>query len=145
MKTKHFLGTSALLAAAMLSSGCGLFRVRPQKFPPYTTSSGLTVLDLVIPLGTGIEVGQRATIHYEARLENGEVFDSSYELGRPVTFLVGANEVPAGLDEGVVGMTLGGRRRLTLPPELAYGPAGVPGRVPPGSPVVFELELLGIE
>ncbi|MCZ6597973.1 MAG: FKBP-type peptidyl-prolyl cis-trans isomerase [Planctomycetota bacterium] len=143
------MGGRLLLAAvpALLGLGsCSLFRPKPPTYDPIVTASGLEIQDLVVP-----EIGERTAasgdeiaIHYEGRLQDGTVFDSSYTRGEPIEFELGAGQVPAGLDEGIVGMRVFGRRRLTVPPHLGYGAEGVPDRVPPNAVLVFELELLEI-
>jgi len=108
------------------------------------TASGLYYQDLLV--GTGAEVTSGATIavHYEGWLVDGTKFDSSRERGEPFTFTAGAGSVIDGWDEGVIGMHVGGLRRLVLPSHLAYGSRGV-GPIPPNSPLVFEIEVLAIQ
>ena len=97
--------------------------------------------------GTGNEAlrGKLVTVHYKGSFESGEVFDSSIERGVPFTFNLGEGEVIQGWDLGVTGMKVGGKRKLTIPPELAYGDRGVPGAIPPNSTLIFEVELLKVE
>jgi FKBP-type peptidyl-prolyl cis-trans isomerase len=133
---------AALLLGAL--SGCSLlFPDHPPEYEPATLASGLVVQDVVVPrTGPRAKTGDRVTINYEGRLESGEVFDSSYDRGVPITFELGAGEVPAGLDLGLVGLRVNGKRRLTVPSELGYGAEGVEGVVPPDSTLLFELELI---
>ena len=100
------------------------------------------VIDLLKPKGEGVVVGQDVSVHYTASLRTGVEFDSSHNLGAPIEFTAGLGQVPAGFDEGVLGMTLGAQREVTVPPELAYGEAGVPGLVPPDAAITFFLELM---
>ena len=85
------------------------------------------------------------TVNYKGTFEDGEVFDSSYDRGVPFTFNLGAKEVIRGWDEGVSGMKVGGKRKLTIPSSLGYGEQGIPGAIPPNSTLVFEVELLKVE
>ena len=96
-------------------------------------------------VGTGDEArtGQRVEVHYTGFLADGKQFDSS-RGGGPFTFKLGAGQVIKGWDQGVVGMRVGGKRRLIIPPELAYGMRGYPGVIPAQATLVFEVELLRI-
>ena len=92
----------------------------------------LVILDLVVGSGATAVVGDDATVHYIGTLEDGTRFDSSYDRGEPFTFRIGAGQVIAGWDQGVPGMRVGGKRRLTIPPALGYGSRAV-GPIPPNS------------
>ncbi len=83
-------------------------------------------------------------VHYTGWLTTGAKFDSSLDRGKPFSFKLGAGQVIKGWDQGVVGMRVGGKRRLTIPSHLAYGDRGFPGAIPPGATLVFEVELLGV-
>ena len=104
--------------------------------------SGLYYEDVTVGGGPAAEPGDSVTVHYTGWLPDGEEFDSSRGGGDPFTFVLGAGEVVEGWDEGVAGMEVGGRRRLVIPPELAYGEAGAGGVIPPNATLVFEVELL---
>ena len=94
--------------------------------------------------GAVAETGTRVSVHYEGRLEDGEVFDASRPRGQPFAFTIGAGQVIRGWEEGVAGMKIGETRRLTIPPELGYGPAGAGGVIPPNATLIFEIELLDV-
>jgi peptidylprolyl isomerase len=100
--------------------------------------------DLTAGTGAAAKKGQRLRVHYVGKLTNGSTFDTS--VGRqPFTFTLGGGQVIKGWDEGLVGMKVGGKRRLVIPPDLGYGASGVPPTIPPNATLVFEIELLGIE
>jgi len=105
--------------------------------------SGLYVQDLVVGEGARADSGDIARVHYAGWLPTGTEFDSSRE-GAPLEIALGYGRVIAGWDQGVVGMRVGGRRRLVVPPALGYGAAGR-GRIPANTTLVFEVELLGVE
>lgn len=98
-------------------------------------------------LGDGVEVksGDTIVIHYTGTLENGQKFDSSLDRGQPFETQIGVGQVIKGWDQGVIGMKVGGKRKLTIPPDLAYGEKGKPEAIPPNSTLIFELELLEIK
>ena len=109
-----------------------------------TTASGLIIEELVAGDGTEASSGQRVTVHYTGWLTSGRKFDSSKDRNSPFAFNLGAGEVISGWDEGVAGMKIGGKRKLTLPPELGYGARGAGGVIPPNATLVFEVELLEV-
>ncbi len=95
--------------------------------------------------GEQIVVGQTAVVHYTGTLTDGSVFDSSVTRGVPFRFTLGAGMVISGWDQGVLGMRVGEKIRLTLPPEFAYGAGGYPPVIPPAATLLFDIELVGIE
>lgn len=108
------------------------------------TPSGLRYQDLAQGDGATATAGKSVTVHYTGWLPNGEKFDSSRDRNEPFSFTLGAGQVIAGWDEGVAGMKVGGRRKLVIPPDLAYGTAGAPPDIPPGATLVFDVELLNV-
>lgn len=110
-----------------------------------TTASGLKYEDLVVGTGATPKAGQTCSVHYIGWLTNGSKFDSSRDRGTPFTFPIGQGSVIKGWDEGVMGMKVGGKRKLWVPPAMAYGADGYPPVIPPNSELVFEVELLGVQ
>ncbi len=113
--------------------------------PATTTASGLVIEDLIIGEGALAQSGHSATVHYTGWLTDGTKFDSSKDRNDPFAFGLGRREVIAGWDEGVQGMRVGGRRKLTIPPALGYGARGAGGIIPPNATLVFEVDLLGVD
>jgi FKBP-type peptidyl-prolyl cis-trans isomerase len=107
-------------------------------------SEALKIDELAAGDGESARRGQRVSVHYTGWLTDGKKFDSSLDRGQPFVFTLGAGEVILGWDDGVAGMQVGGKRRLTVPPELGYGRRGIRGVIPPNATLVFEVELLGI-
>jgi len=105
----------------------------------------LIIEDLVIGTGPEVKSGDSISIHYLGTLQDGSKFDSSYDRGHPFQTEIGTGQVIKGWDEGVVGMKVGGKRKLTIPFDLAYGEYGIPGVIPPRSRLIFEVELLNIK
>lgn len=110
-----------------------------------TSASGLQYQDLVVGTGATVKAGDTVSVHYTGWLEDGTKFDSSLDRNEPFDFTVGAGMVIKGWDEGLVGMKVGGKRKLVIPANLAYGDAGAGGVIPPNATLVFEVELLAIK
>jgi FKBP-type peptidyl-prolyl cis-trans isomerase len=108
------------------------------------TETGLTIEDLRVGTGAEAKAGDTVTVHYVGTLPDGAKFDSSRDRGTPFEFKLGAGQVLKGWDEGVVGMKIGGLRRLTIPPRLGYGARGAAGVIPSNATLVFEVELLEV-
>ncbi len=109
-----------------------------------TTPSGLKYIDQVVGTGEVAVAGKTANVHYTGWLENGKKFDSSVDRGQPFSFPLGTGRVIKGWDEGVQGMKVGGKRKLTIPSDLGYGSRGAGGVIPPNATLIFDVELLGV-
>ena len=112
----------------------------------------LQITDVVEGTGAVAEAGQIAVVHYtgwlydpQAEDNKGQKFDSSVDRGEPFSFPLGAGRVIRGWDQGVAGMKVGGKRRLVIPPDLAYGDRGAGGVIPPGATLVFDVELIELK
>jgi FKBP-type peptidyl-prolyl cis-trans isomerase len=111
-----------------------------------TMPNGLKYQDLTVGTGAEATAGKKVSVHYTGWLTNGTKFDSSVDRGQPFQFTLGAHEVISGWDQGVAGMKVGGKRKLTIPPDLGYGAAGTPGGpIPPNATLVFDVELLDVK
>ena len=117
---------------------------QPPNAQEITTSSGLKYVDQVVGTGELAVAGKTANVHYTGWLENGKKFDSSVDRGQPFSFPLGAGRVIKGWDEGVQGMKVGGKRKLTIPSDLGYGSRGAGGVIPPNATLIFDVELLGV-
>ena len=111
----------------------------------YPSATELQRDDLVVGDGDEAVAGKSVTVHYTGWLTDGTKFDSSLDRDEPFSFMPGAGRVIPGWDEGVQGMKVGGKRRLTIPPEMAYGAQGAGGVIPPNATLIFEIELLAVE
>ena len=105
---------------------------------------GLEIQDLKVGDGAEAVKGKKVSVHYTGWLTNGTKFDSSKDRRDPFAFNLGKGQVIKGWDEGVQGMKVGGKRKLTIPPALGYGSRGAGGVIPPNATLVFEVELLGV-
>ena len=125
-----------------LLSGVSLSEAEGEK--SIETSSGLQYLDLVKGVGREAHAGETASVHYTGWLKDGSKFDSSLDRGQPFQFRLGAGRVIKGWDEGVVGMNIGSKRKLIIPPHLGYGKRGAGRVIPPNATLIFEVELLDL-
>jgi len=159
---------TAVVAIVLLSAGFLVFHKSGEKMPdssntnsPQASSSaestaspsvattsalpsGFKIEDVQVGNGAEVKRGDTVTINYKGTLTNGIKFDSSYDRGTPFTTQIGVGQVIKGWDLGVVGMKVGGKRRLTIPPDLAYGNRDIPG-IPANSTLIFELELIAVK
>ena len=110
---------------------------------------GLKYTDTKTGDGATAKAGNKVSVHYTGWVSDngakGKKFDSSVDRGQPFQFTLGAKQVIAGWDEGVAGMKVGGKRTLTIPPELGYGSRGAPGAIPPNATLIFDVELLQVQ
>lgn len=110
-----------------------------------TSPEGLVVEDKVVGTGDEAVAGKTVFVDYVGTLENGTKFDSSYDRGEPIEFVLGTGRVIKGWDMGIAGMKVGGKRRLVIPADLAYGNRAVGGVIPANAVLVFEVELVGVK
>jgi FKBP-type peptidyl-prolyl cis-trans isomerase FkpA len=108
------------------------------------TASGLTIEELEPGAGDEAKAGHKVSVHYTGWLTSGTKFDSSHDRKEAFSFSLGRGQVIRGWDEGVQGMKVGGKRKLTIPPELGYGARGAGGVIPPNATLVFEVQLLKV-
>jgi peptidylprolyl isomerase len=109
-----------------------------------TTASGLKYTDVKVGSGASPVKGKQVKVHYTGTLENGKKFDSSVDRNEPFSFVIGVGQVIPGWDEGVMGMKVGGKRKLIIPSKLGYGAAGAGGVIPPNATLLFDVELLDV-
>lgn len=105
----------------------------------------MIIEDIKIGAGTEAKIGNTVSVQYTGTLLDGKKFDSSYDHGQPFSFTLGKGQVIQGWDQGVLGMKVGGKRKLTIPPSLAYGERSMGNLIPANSTLVFEIELLGVK
>jgi FKBP-type peptidyl-prolyl cis-trans isomerase len=140
-RQRILLGALVLFILVMI----GLFAYQRLSQPEQdTTESGLVIEDLVVGQGPAAKAGDTVSVHYTGTLVSGQKFDSSLDRGAPFSFTLGQGDVIQGWDEGVVGMKVGGKRKLIIPSELAYGAQGAGNVIPPNATLIFEIELLEI-
>ncbi|HEX8979821.1 MAG TPA: FKBP-type peptidyl-prolyl cis-trans isomerase [Parasulfuritortus sp.] len=104
----------------------------------------LIIEEITVGEGDEAQAGQTVSVHYTGWLTDGTKFDSSKDRNEPFDFPLGRGYVIQGWDKGVAGMKVGGRRKLTIPPEMGYGARGAGGVIPPNATLVFEVELLAV-
>ena len=109
------------------------------------TPSGLKYIDVIVGTGPSPEKGQQVTVHYTGTFPDGRKFDSSVDRNSPFSFTIGRGQVIKGWDEGVMSMKVGGKRKLIIPAQLAYGERGASNVIPPNAILHFDVELLGVK
>jgi FKBP-type peptidyl-prolyl cis-trans isomerase len=139
----------AVLALAITAAAPPLGRMDAATNQVIEMPNGLKYTDTKTGDGATATPGNKVSVHYTGWLYNngakGSKFDSSVDRGQPFQFTLGAHQVIAGWDEGVAGMKVGGKRTLTIPPELGYGARGAGGVIPPNATLIFDVELLGVQ
>ena len=131
------LAVVVVVVATASIAGCG-------RKGTVKTVGGVSIEDLKVGSGATATAGKTVSAHYTGKFPDGTKFDSSYDSGAPVEFPLGAGKVIKGWDIGIEGMRVGGKRKLTIPPELAYGARGN-GPIPPNAKVVFDVELMAVK
>jgi FKBP-type peptidyl-prolyl cis-trans isomerase FkpA len=148
------IALAVLVGAALLVTACMKKETKDESAAPQaavgaeklvTTSSGLQYQVLQEGTGAVAKAGQRVSVHYTGWLTDGKKFDSSVDRGQPFQFALGAGQVIRGWDEGVAGMKIGEKRKLTIPSNLGYGANGAGAVIPPNATLVFDVELLGVQ
>jgi FKBP-type peptidyl-prolyl cis-trans isomerase len=112
---------------------------------PVTTGSGLQYWDIKVGTGAVAGASKKVKVYYTGWLLDGKEFDSSLDAGEPIEFELGTGQVIKGWDQGIVGMKVGGKRQLRIPPELGYGAHGAGSAIPPNSTLIFDVELVGVK
>lgn len=135
----------AMSAQAAETKKSGKDHAKAAETKGLTQVTELKIEDMKVGTGTEAKSGKQVKVHYTGWLTDGKKFDSSVDRGQPFQFALGAGMVIKGWDQGVSGMKVGGKRKLTIPSDLAYGPRGAGGLIPPNATLVFEVELLGVE
>jgi peptidylprolyl isomerase len=110
-----------------------------------TLPGGLVITDVTVGSGAAVKSGDTVRVHYVGTLTDGTQFDSSRKTGQPFEFEVGRGLVIKGWDQGLMGMKVGGRRKLTIPPDLGYGERGAGAVIPPRATLLFDIELLSVK
>lgn len=135
-----------ILIVSLLGAAAAVLQAAQEKTPVMmVTPSGLRYADLKIGEGAEAEEGKILEVNYTGWLREGRVkFDSTLDTQRPLTLRLGAGDVIKGLDEGLAGMKVGGKRKLIVPPELGFGKEGGGGVIPPNATLIYEVELLAV-
>lgn len=144
--------TTGFVIVASLLGACSSPNADTQKNAIYapavsidtTFANGLVLRDIELGTGAPIDSGDYFTAHYTGYLSNGEIFDSSFDRGMPITFRLGVGQVLQAWEKGIIGMRSGGKRIIIAPPELAYGATGITDIIPPNDTLRFEVELVSV-
>ena len=155
---RNYLFVTIFLGILIVAGGIYIFATKSKTSGVYSSASPsatiegspnmndqLKIEDEVVGTGAEAVSGKKVTVNYLGTLSDGTKFDSSYDRGTPFSFNLGAGEVIKGWDQGVAGMKVGGKRKLTIPPSLGYGAAGAGGVIPGNATLIFEVELLKVE
>lgn len=150
MKKKILIGIVVLIAIGIiytLTSGRKEENMSQTQNPntQASPSAELKIEDLKEGTGSAVQAGDNITINYKGTLLDGTKFDSSYDRNEPFQTQIGVGQVIKGWDEGIIGMKVGGKRKLTIPSDLGYGERGAGGVIPPNATLIFDLELLEIK
>jgi peptidylprolyl isomerase len=141
-KTTAPTGTPAATPAQTPQTGGGPPPVSAQAT---VTASGLKIIEIKVGTGAEAQKGQTVSVHYTGWLADGTKFDSSLDRGEPLSFTLGVGQMIPGFDEGVLGMKVGGERRLIIPPDLAYGAQGRPPLIPANAELTFDVQLVSAQ
>ena len=144
MKNTVLIALGVLTLSTLIIAGCTKKQATTDGAAP-TSVSELKIEDTTAGTGAEAKKGMQVSVHYTGWLTDGKKFDSSLDRGVPFKFQLGVGQVIKGWDEGVVGMKVGGKRKLTIPSDMAYGERGAGNVIPPNSTLVFEVELLEVQ
>lgn len=140
-----FFGNYIFGGAKNVSSGAtATQKAQEANVASAVTTNAIRIDEISAGTGQAVKAGDTISVHYIGALAGGGIFDSSYDRGQPISFVVGAGQLIKGFDQGVVGMQVGGKRKITIPPELGYGTEQI-GPIPPNSTLVFEVELVSVK
>lgn len=145
MKSKLLIAVLILLVAAGSIYYFGFYKKQGVNSKIIMDNGQLKIEVLQAGTGRGAKNTDTLVVNYTGTLLDGTKFDSSLDRGEPISFVLGAGRVIAGWDQGLLGMKVGEKRKLTIAPELAYGESGYPGVIPPNATLIFEVELVEIK
>lgn len=143
METKTLFTTLIIVAVVAIGAALWIRGNAPRKTVPEVKLAELQIENVQEGTGEEAKTGDTVKVNYKGTLEDGTQFDSSYDRGEPFEFTIGKGMVIQGWEQGIPGMKVGGKRKLVIPPHLAYGEAGR-GSIPPNATLTFEVELVEI-